>query len=159
MANELSNIGKVMSDATQLYEDSVRDSAIAEGLFKTGRLANSVQAQLIESEGKYQIQVSMEDYGVYQDSGIQGIKGSISADNRSLFPPGQFKSKTIGGNLPFAVRKSIAERGLRPRPFINAGQERVSNNYLAPKLEEAGVKDVDQYIQNSVTNDKFIEYR
>ena len=158
MSKDLPNITNVMKEATQLYEDSVRDSAIQEGLFKTGRLANSIQSELKENDTKFQIQVSMEDYGIYQDSGINGVRGSVAADNRSLYPPGQFKSKTIGGNLPFAVRFSIAQNGLKPRPFIVGGQERVTNNYLVPKLNDAGVKDIEQFVQDSVSGDSLIQY-
>jgi hypothetical protein len=47
-------------------------------------------------------------YGVFQDLGVNGSKVNRGS-------PFQFRSQTIGGRLPFAVRKSIAEKGLRAR--------------------------------------------
>lgn len=140
------NIEKVVQQAAPLYADSVRDAAIAEGLFKSGRLANSYSSQVTTRQNKIKIQILGEDYGVYQDTGVNGLKKSYTKPAESLYPPGQFKSKVIGGPLPFAVRKSIAENGLRPRPFIQKGIDRVTNNFLIPKGEEAGIEDIENII-------------
>jgi hypothetical protein len=67
----------------------------------------------------------MDDYGFYQDSGVKGVgKNKVSANGESFYPPGQFKSEVIGGPLPFAVRFSIAQEGLKPRPFITKAYNR-----------------------------------
>ena len=150
MANEFSNIEKVMKLAANRYEEAIRDSAIQERLFKTGQLAQSIQGETYSREGKIGIQVSMEDYGLYQDSGINGIKQSVPSNGESFYPPGQFRSKTIGGPLPFAVRKSIAEKGLKPRPFIVQGLTQVTENFLVPQLNEAGVQDIEQFVELAV---------
>ena len=140
--SDFPGIAKVVKQAAPLYAESVRDSAMEEGLFKTGNLASSYSATVTERGNKIAIQISGEDYGVYQDSGVNGLSKSWPAAGESLYPPGQFKSKVIGGPLPFAVRKSIAENGLKPRPFIQRGIDRVTNNFLIPKAEEAGVDDI-----------------
>jgi hypothetical protein len=150
MANEFSNIEKVMERGAQMYADAIRDSAIQERLFKTGQLAQSIQGETYSREGKIGIQVSMEDYGLYQDSGINGIKQTVPKSGYSFYPPGQFRSKVIGGPLPFAVRKSIAEKGLKPRPFIVQGLTQVTENFLVPQLNEAGVQDIEQFVELAV---------
>ena len=143
---EFPNIEKIVKQAAPLYADSVRDSAISEGLFKTGKLAQSYSSQVVVRNNTIKIQILGEDYGVYQDTGVSGTKKSYTKAAESLYAPGQFKSKVIGGPLPFAVRKSIAENGLRPRPFIQSGIDRVTNNFLIPKGEEAGIEDIENII-------------
>jgi len=150
MADEFKNIENVMERGAQLYADAIRDSAIQQRLFKTGQLAQSIQGETYSREGKIGIQVSMEDYGLYQDSGINGIKQTVPKSGYSFYPPGQFRSKVIGGPLPFAVRKSIAENGLKPRPFIVRGLTQVTENFLVPQLTEAGVQDIEQYVELAV---------
>ena len=150
MADEFKNIEKVMERGAQLYADAIRDSAIQQRLFKTGQLAQSIQGETYSRQGKIGIQVSMEDYGLYQDSGINGIKQTVPKSGYSFYPPGQFRSKVIGGPLPFAVRKSIAENGLKPRPFIVRGLTQVTENFLVPQLTEAGVQDIEKYVELAV---------
>ena len=110
----------------------------------TGRLANSYRGVAKFEQGKFIIEVYGEDYGIYLDSGVNGTKSPINPNNRSLNPPGQFKSKVIGGPLPFAVRFSIAQNGLKPQPFLQDAIDVVNSSFIAD-LEEAGVKDVEQY--------------
>ena len=150
MANEFTNIENVMERGAQMYADSIRDSAIQQRLFKTGQLAQSIQGETYSRQGKIGIQVSMEDYGLYQDSGINGIKQTVPKSGYSFYPPGQFRSKVIGGPLPFGVRKSIAENGLKPRPFILQGLTQVTENFLVPQLTEAGVQDIEKYVELAV---------
>ena len=150
MADEFKNIEKVMERGAQLYADAIRDSAIQQRLFKTGQLAQSIQGETYSRQGKIGIQVSMEDYGLYQDSGINGIKQTVPKSGYSFYPPGQFRSKVIGGPLPFAVRKSIAENGLKPRPFIVTDLTQVTENFLVPQLTEAGVQDIEQFVELAV---------
>ena len=150
MAEEFKNIEKVMKLAANRYEEAIRDSAIQERLFKTGQLAQSIQGETYSREGKIGIQVSMVDYGIYQDSGVNGIKQTVPKSGYSFYPPGQFRSKVIGGPLPFAARKTIAEKGLKPRPFIVQGLTQVTENFLVPQLTEAGVQDIEQFVELAV---------
>ena len=155
--SDFQNIENVMEQGAQMYADAIRNSAIEERLFKNGTLARSIQGETYSREGKIGIQVSMEDYGIYQDSGISGIKQKVPRNGQSFYPPGQFRSKVIGGTLPFAVRKSIAEKGLKPRPFIVKGLTQVTENFLVPQLTEAGVKDIEKYVELAVSGDKNIK--
>jgi hypothetical protein len=97
------------------FVETIQAQIVKKGLFKTGNLARSVEYRVL---GKV-MTISMVDYGIYLDSGVKGTtKNTVVPDSNSLFAPGQFKSKVIGGPLPFAVRKSIAQKGLEPKPFI-----------------------------------------
>ncbi len=111
---------------------------------KTGRLADSYRGVAKVEQGKFVIEVFGEDYGIYLDSGVNGTEQPIQRNSRSLNPPGQFKSKVIGGPLPFGARFSIAQNGLKPQPFLQDAIDVVNTSFVAD-LEDAGVKDVEQY--------------
>lgn len=142
----MEEINKVLKEAQRRLQEALVDGILNQGLLKTGTLANSVSVRY--DEKNQELITFMEDYGVYQDSGISGTKSLQSADSKSLYKPGKFKSPVIGGNLPFGARVSIAQKGFRPRPFIVPAYDRVVEQYLDEALLEAGVTDID----NSITN-------
>lgn len=142
----MEEINKVLKEAQRRLEEALVDGILNQGLLKTGGLANSVSVRF--DEKNQELITFMEDYGVYQDSGISGTKSLQSADSKSLYKPGKFKSPVIGGNLPFGVRVSIAQKGFRPRPFIVPAYDRVVEQYLDEALLEAGMSDIDKSITN-----------
>ena len=142
----MEEINKVLKEAQRRLQEALVDGILNQGLLKTGTLANSVR--VIYNEKEQELITYMQDYGVYQDSGISGTKFPRSGDPKSLYKPGKFKSPVIGGNLPFGARVSIAQKGFRPRPFIVPAYDRVVEQYLDEALLEAGVTDID----NSITN-------
>ena len=145
---EIKNIREVLEQLAQFLQDNLKDGIINEGLFKHGTLANSVKVEYKDDAKEPRFSLTMENYGFYQDSGVNGTKSGFSPNPESLFSPGQFKKKTIGGSLPFAVRKSIAEKGFRPRPFIVPAVNRSVENY-SDKLLEAGAEDINEEIINA----------
>ena len=145
---EIKNIRKVFDQLAQFLQDNLKDGILNQGLFNQGTLANSVKVEYQDSDKDPRFSLTMENYGFYQDSGVNGTKSGFSPNPESLFSPGQFKKKTIGGGLPFAVRKSIAEKGFRPRPFIVPAVNRSVENY-SDKLLEAGAMDINEEILNA----------
>lgn len=108
---------------TTKVEDSVRESLkfigdLILGIYrdkvpvKTGALRRSLSYRINVNSGAYQLQLGYLAYGAFQDLGVKGTMGSFASARNSPF---QFKSKTIGGSLPFAVRREIAEAGLRAK--------------------------------------------
>lgn len=68
--------------------------------------------------------VTMLDYGAYQNYGVRGTKNDTDQKEVEEGLPGagrkyQFTHLTIGGDLPFGVRKSIAERGLNAKNWFS----------------------------------------
>jgi hypothetical protein len=63
--------------------------------------------------------------------------------------PFQFRSKTVGGNLPFAVRKSIAEKGLRAKNWSTlTPQEEAQINST---IQDIFGMDLDELFSNILT--------
>lgn len=88
----------------------------------TGALKASISFNVTQNS----LTLDMFNYGVFQNYGVVGTKndpGAISTPD-GIFGVAanykfRFKSQTIGGSLPFPVRKSIAEKGLKPKQFFN----------------------------------------
>lgn len=139
---EFKNMEVVINQGAELFVDAIRDEAISKGLFKTGTLARSYESQVVYNQGKFQIVIKGIDYGDFQDKGVKGLRAGQSLAGY------QFKSQAISPNsgLPFPVRVHIAQNGLKPKNFIQPAIDKVVTNFLSPKLEEAGVKDVESIV-------------
>lgn len=139
----MEKINEVLKDYARVLEEALVDGILQEGLLGTGELGRSVRVRYDEQNEAFSIR--MEDYGFYQDSGVSGIRVRQPRNPESLFDTGQFRSKVIGGPLPFPVKRSIAQKGFRPRPFINPAVERTSAQLEKP-LQEAGVEDINEMV-------------
>lgn len=108
-----------LEEAGRILTDALRDEIINEGLLNSGELARSPRFEVKLYNGNPQLFVYIEDYGFYQDSGVNGTERSVPESGESFQGPGRFRSKVIGGPLPYPVRFVIARDGIKPRPFIN----------------------------------------
>lgn len=142
---EIKNIRNTLKQFAQFLEDNLKDGIITQRLLKTGKLAGSVQVTYKDDAKEPRFSISMENYGYYQDSGVNGRISGFVPNPESLFSPGQFKSSVIGGPLPFPVRVSIAQKGFRPRPFIVPAVNRTVNS-LQDELLEAGEQDINDEV-------------
>jgi len=116
---------KFLEQAGRILVEALQDEIINEGLLQTGTLARSASSKVQMIQGEPELIIYLEDYGFYQDSGVKGVgQNRVTANGQSFFPPGQFKSEVIGGPLPFPVRFAIAQKGLKPRPFIIKAYDR-----------------------------------
>ena len=112
LSDILTNIG---SEVTQ---DIKRNLVTTSG---TGALKASIQFSVTEDT----LTLGMLNYGIFQNYGVDGTKEQRAIPVESgIFgvPAGykfRFKSQTIGGSLPFPVKRSIAERGLKPKQFFS----------------------------------------
>jgi len=141
----MEEVNKVLKNTARVLEEALVDGILQERLLKTGELARSVNVNFDERTGEFSIR--MKNYGYYQDSGVSGTKVRQPSNPESLYDPGQFRSVIIGGDLPFPVRKSIAQKGFRPRPFITMAVER-SLDSLQGDLSDAGLVDIDKDIMD-----------
>lgn len=163
MANEdFGNLQEVVDAAGKLMVDAMRDQILAQGLFATGELARSVTYQPVPSQqGMFGFQIFIEDYGLYQDAGFFRPPGKrppvqpiIDWIQRKLITPPQGMDVK---SFAFAIQNKIGRDGayVKARPFIQPAIDGVVNNFLTPKLEEAGVKDIENVIAVAVSkNDK-----
>ena len=142
MADEFKNIQDVLEAVAPLYADSIRDQAISKGVFKTGRLARSYKGTSRIDGDKVTITIDSEVYGAFQNYGV----GTPTNPVGELVPDG-IQPRPLNGSTYMFKGGNI---GIKPRPFIEPGIEFINNNWLPPRLEEAGVKDIDTFIDNNI---------
>jgi len=119
-ATDLSDIlTQIGSEITTQIKNNLRTGPDA-----TNALRNSISFSVTTNS----LALEMLNYGVFQNYGVDGTKESPAKGvEKGVFglPAGvrfKFKSKTIGGSLPFPVRRSIAERGLKPKSFFSIAE-------------------------------------
>ena len=94
----------------------------------------------------------LDEYGYYVDAGVRGTESKYAKNPQSVFNIGQFTKPIINksSGLPFPVRISIAQKGLKPKPFINPSISNVMGGEGMDILEEALVKEVTINISNNL---------
>lgn len=120
MTNQWQNITRYL----QTIEDDIRSSAPR----NSGALSDSVAAQIERSDNNiFSVSISMLDYGIYQDKGVNGTERSWGSpfSYRDKMPPSSaFASYTSNPREQFAIAKSIYRNGIRPRNFIEPALNR-----------------------------------
>ena len=106
----------------------------------SGRLSKSLNSVVKESKNSIQISFEMEDYGFYQDRGVQGTKGGKSLDGYRYTRRGGAGSSK-GMPPPSAFDKWNVKKGIAPRDKKGKFIKRKSLNFLiARSIFEKGIK-------------------
>jgi hypothetical protein len=138
---EFKNIESIMDNIGEIYADSIRNKAIERGVFKTGRLARSYSGTSTKQGDKYTISIEGEYYGPFQSYGVGTPTVSALDVPDWISPP-----PTRGNQYSFKG----GNKGIKARPFIEPGIDFINNNFLPDALEEAGVKDIEGFIDNTI---------
>lgn len=118
----------------------------------TGALANSIDTTINWTDEGFIINVSMLDYGLYQDQGVNGTEtkwGSPFSFKSKMPPALAFETGSIGGG--FAIARSIFENGIKPKHFIDRTIDR-----LLPGLENVSESGLLDYLEQIFTEEKTI---
>lgn len=120
----------------------------------TGALENSIKYEVRTTPEGTQLVRTMNQYGNFLDSGVKGTKNKYNRNPKSIYPQGQFKSPIISkqSGLPLPVRISIAQNGLKPKPFIGTSISSVMDTRGLDLLLEAGVSEVGVMIGQELTD-------
>tara|TARA_R110000764_G_scaffold30202_1_gene70234 strand:+ start:2208 stop:2669 length:462 start_codon:yes stop_codon:yes gene_type:complete len=112
-----------LSDILSQVGSEITTKIKADAPSDTGALKSSISFEVNQDS----LTLEMLNYGVFQNYGVGGTKSSpatLKPVEGGIFgiPAGtrfRFKSLTIGGSLPYPVRRSIVERGLQAKSFFN----------------------------------------
>ena len=132
-------------------------------------LYNSLDSEVKVSKNSFELSFLMEEYGVFQDKGVSGVKKKYStpyAYTTKMPPPskmdkwivkkgiaprdknGKFISRK---SLQFMIARSIFNNGIKPSLFFTKPFEKAFKN-LNKDLVEAYKLDVEQLIKNTINN-------
>lgn len=132
IAAQLADIGtdlpQILSEAIQAAANRTIEEVKRGAPVDSGALRDSITARVIDDQ---YLGISMLDYGWFQNFGVQGTKNTsttfgvtplvaefLPPRNGSNYSFNNDKSM-IGGDLAFGVRKSIHQKGLNAKSFIN----------------------------------------
>ena len=143
-------VKKLVYTAGQLIADKMVETAIANGSEASGRLIRSISVQDVENQQEVSSTISTVDYAKYVDEGRRPGKMPPIQD---ILQWVQDKPVLTAGitqeSLAWAIAKTIARRGVRPRPFIQVSINTVMQNF-EPQLVEAGEIDIINYFDQQL---------
>ena len=167
---EFENIQELLND--------FRDNVIREAKSNlssqntSGRLRDSLKSTVKESKNSVQISFEMEDYGFYQDRGVQGKKSGKSLDGykytNKMPPPKAFDKWTVRKgiaprdkqgkfikrkSLNFLIARSIFEKGIKPTLFFTKPFEKYFKRLPDELVEKYGL-DIEKLF-NQITSENF----
>ena len=124
MVGRLDQVGQRATDLTDILTQ-IGTEITAEIRSRAPQDTGALKSSIAFSVTTNSLALEMLNYGVFQNYGVDGTKEAPAKGvEGGVFglPAGtrfKFKSQTIGGSLPFPVRRSIAERGLKPKSFFS----------------------------------------
>jgi len=130
------------------------------------RLYNSIKGNVKANPNSFEMDFSMDEYGIYQDKGVSGIKKKYNTDFKytNKMPPakafdkwvvrkglaprekGKFKSRK---SLSFAIARSVYFNGIKPSLFFTKPFEKAIKR-LPEDLVEAFGLDAIKLFNNTV---------
>ena len=132
-------------------------------------LYNSLDSEVKVSKNSFELSFLMEDYGVFQDKGVSGVKKKYNTpySYKSKMPPpskmdkwivkkgiaprdksGKFISRK---SLQFIIARSIFNNGIKPSLFFTKPFEKAFKG-LSNDLIKAYKLDVEQLMKNTINN-------
>ena len=132
-------------------------------------LYNSLDSEVKVSKNSFELSFLMEDYGLFQDKGVSGVKKKYNTpySYTSKMPPpskmdkwivkkgiaprdksGKFISRK---SLQFMIARSIFNNGIKPSLFFTKPFEKAFKG-LSKDLVEAYKLDVEQLMKNTINN-------
>ena len=125
---QLDGFGEEAQDLTQILSQIAADitNEIKANLRTGPNAKGNLKRSIIASADPDGFEIEMLAYGVPQNYGVKGTRssfGGIKAIEEGLPDSGKTMTfgtyQTIGGDLPFGLRKHIAEKGIRPKNFFD----------------------------------------
>ena len=167
---------KYLNDFAKYVIQQSRSNLSKGGKNSTKDLYNSLDKQIEVGANSFRLAFLMEDYGKFQDKGVQGSNPSAIKNgfNKAPNSPYKFKSKMIPTRvldkwvikkgiaprnksgkflsregIKFALAKSIALQGIKPSLFFTKPFEKAFER-LPDELVEAYGLDVEQFLEFTI---------
>jgi hypothetical protein len=163
----------------QLELNKFRDYVISQAkanLTKGGKnvskgLYNSIKGNVKANPNSFEMDFSMDEYGIYQDKGVSGIKKKYNTDFKytNKMPPakafdkwvvrkglaprekGKFKSRK---SLSFAIARSVYYNGIKPSLFFTKPFEKAIKRLPNDLVEAFGIDAIKLFNNTVFPNQK-----
>ena len=139
---------KALMDRTgELITDKMIDTLISNGSLATGALARGIAYQTVEDDNGVVTKITVPGYGEFVDKGRRAgakmppVQPIIDWVRVKKIKTPQITTEQMG----WAIAKSIAKKGIRPKPFIQNSIDFVLANFTA-ELTEAGAEDINNAV-------------
>lgn len=126
------------------------------------KLYNSIQGRVKANPNSFEVEFSMEDYGVYQDAGVSGTRKKYNTpySYKSKMPPvkafdkwlvrkgiaprdkGKFTSRK---SLAFLIARSVYRNGIKPSLFFTKPFEAAYKNLPQELIDKYGLDAVELF--------------
>jgi hypothetical protein len=135
------------------------------------RLYNSIKGNVKANPNSFEMDFSMDEYGIYQDKGVSGIKKKYNTDFKytNKMPPakafdkwivrkglaprekGKFKSRK---SLSFAIARSVYYNGIKPSLFFTKPFEKAIKRLPNDLVEAFGIDAIKLFNNTVFPNQK-----
>lgn len=115
----------------------------------TGRLLESISYEVKNTSDGYTLQIYMEDYGEFVNSGRRkGAKMPPPAAMMNFVRQANIRPRPGQSleSVAFAIGRSISLNGIKPKPFIDKGLQ-VVDKRLQTTLEDAFIETIELEIE------------
>lgn len=126
------------------------------------KLYNSIQGKVKANPNSFELEFSMEDYGVFQDAGVSGTKKKYNTpySYKSKMPPvkafdkwlvrkgiaprekGKFASRK---SLAFLIARSVYRNGIKPSLFFTKPFEAAYKNLPQELIDKYGLDAIELF--------------
>ena len=140
-----------MNRTGELITDKMIDTLISNGSLATGQLARGISYEVLETPQTTTLQISIPGYGEFVDKGrrvgakMPPVQPIIDWAKVKRISTPQYTTEQMG----WAIAKSIAKKGIRPKPFIENSIQFVLTNFTQ-ELTQAGAQDINNIITTEV---------
>lgn len=107
---------KVLKEYADYFINKARENIGANNSYATGKLGDTMDSIIEITDNNISVKISLQDYWEYLDKGtkphyppIQAIKEWVEVKNIDI--------------SPYAIQKSIGEKGTQPHPFFNDAKD------------------------------------
>jgi hypothetical protein len=134
-------------------------------------LYNSIKGNVKANPNSFEMEFSMDEYGIYQDKGVSGIKKKYNTDYKytNKMPPakafdkwvvrkglaprekGKFKSRK---SLSFAIARSVYYNGIKPSLFFTKPFEKAIKRLPEDLVEAFGIDAIKLFNNTVFPNQK-----
>jgi len=166
----LSNVTEELSRFAKYVVSQSRANLTRSKKNASKRLYNSIEYKLKESKNSFQLEFLMEDYGIFQDKGVSGVKKKYNTpySYKDKMPPAKSLDKWIvkrnlkgvrdkngkfisRKSLQYMIARSIYNNGIKPSLFFTKPFEKAFKN-IDKDLIEAYKLDVENLLEYTIKN-------